>query len=188
MSLQGRGGKKEGPGNESITSYLVVLEALNRVWTLVAIVSSGSLLFFRLQKQREAICLCIFCKYFLDTRNCWYRPASENTLEKNSRSSIWEKLSWNFSLCNLDGSVRVLKLLCGGCKEVKKRKKAKDYLIDFESLFYDCFERSMEMLFVKDARGLSKSTNVVDSILLLCHCYLKLSLIIWSTHFPVSVL
>ena len=46
----------------------------------------------------------------------------------------------------------------------------------------------MEMLFVKDARGLSKSTNVVDSILLLCHCYLKLSLIILSTHFPVSVL
>ena len=31
MSLQERGGKKEGPGNESITSYLVVLEALNRV-------------------------------------------------------------------------------------------------------------------------------------------------------------
>ena len=43
------------------------------------------------------------------------------------------------------------------------------------------------MLFVKDARGLSKSTNKLDGILLSCHRYLKLSLIIWSTHFPVSV-
>ena len=42
------------------------------------------------------------------------------------------------------------------------------------------------MLFVKDARGLSKSTNKLDGILLLCPCCLKLSLIFWSTHFPVS--
>ena len=34
------------------------------------------------------------------------------------------------------------------------------------------------MLFVKDARGLSKSTNKLDGILLSYHCYLKLSLII----------
>ena len=33
------------------------------------------------------------------------------------------------------------------------------------------------MLFLKDASGLSKSTNKLDSILLLCHCSLKLSII-----------
>ena len=41
---------------------------------------------------------------------------------------------------------------------------------------------------VKDARGLSKSTNVLDSLLLSCHGHLKLMLVIWSTHFPVSIL
>ena len=34
------------------------------------------------------------------------------------------------------------------------------------------------MLFLKDASGLSKSTKELDSILLSCHCYLKLSVII----------
>ena len=43
------------------------------------------------------------------------------------------------------------------------------------------------MLFVKDARGLLKRSNKLDSLLLLCHCYLKLMLIISSTHFPVSI-
>ena len=43
------------------------------------------------------------------------------------------------------------------------------------------------MLFLKDARGLSKSTYKLDGILLSSCCYLKLLLIIWSTHFPVSV-
>ena len=33
------------------------------------------------------------------------------------------------------------------------------------------------MLSVKDARGLSKSTNELDGTLLSCHCYLNLSLI-----------
>ena len=47
-------------------------------------------------------------------------------------------------------------------------------------------DREPMMLFVKDARGLSKSTNKLDGVLLSCHPYLKLSLIIWSTHFPVS--
>ena len=36
----------------------------------------------------------------------------------------------------------------------------------------------MLTLILKDVRGLSKSTNVLDSILLSCHCYLKLSLMI----------
>ena len=39
------------------------------------------------------------------------------------------------------------------------------------------------MLFVKDARGLWKRTNELVSMLSSRHCYLKLSLIIWSTHF-----
>ena len=48
--------------------------------------------------------------------------------------------------------------------------------------------RSMKMmLFLKDASGLSKSTKELDSILLSCHCYLKLSVIIWSTRLSVSV-
>ena len=53
---------------------------------------------------------------------------------------------------------------------------------------FDFFGRSMQMmLFVKDASGLSKSTNELDVILLSCHCYLNLSLIILSTHFPEGV-
>ena len=34
----------------------------------------------------------------------------------------------------------------------------------------------MQMLFLKDASGLSKSTKELDSILLLCHCYLKIDI------------
>ena len=42
----------------------------------------------------------------------------ENTSENNSESSIWDNFSCHFSLCNLDGSGKVLKLLCGAWKEV----------------------------------------------------------------------
>ena len=56
------------------------------------------------------------------------------------------------------------------------------------SLILQLFGRLMQMmLFVKDARGLSNSTNNLDGILLSRHCYLKLSLIIGSIHFPVTV-
>ena len=40
-------------------------------------------------------------------------------------------------------------------------------------------------LLMKDSRGCSKSIDALDST---CHYYLKLALIIWSTHFPVSFL
>ena len=47
----------------------------------------------------------------------------KDTSENNNGLSIWNNLSWdNLSchlfLCNLDGSVKVLKLLCGVWKEV----------------------------------------------------------------------
>ena len=42
---------------------------------------------------------------------------------ENDGSSIWEKVSRHYSLCNLDGSVTVLKLLYGVWKEVILRKQ-----------------------------------------------------------------
>ena len=44
--------------------------------------------------------------------------------ENNNGSSIWDNFSCHFSLCNLDGCSKVLKLLCGVWKEVifKKQK------------------------------------------------------------------
>ena len=44
------------------------------------------------------------------------------------------------------------------------------------------------LCFMKDARSLPKCADVLYSILLSFHCFLKLWLISWSTHFPVSVL
>ena len=47
----------------------------------------------------------------------------KDTSENNNGLSIWNNLSWdNLSchlfLCNLDGGIKVLKLLCGVWKEV----------------------------------------------------------------------
>ena len=38
--------------------------------------------------------------------------------ENSNESSIWDSFSCHFFLCNLDGSGKVLKLLCGVGKEV----------------------------------------------------------------------
>ena len=61
------------------------------------------------------------------------------------------------------------------CVEGGYFQKAKDCTNDLESCLMMLL--LMMMLFVKDARG-EKSTNKLDGILLSCHCYLKLSLII----------
>ena len=83
------------------------------------------------QHGREAIYLRMFCKFSsIDARNRWYASVSirkwrdEGTYAGNNNGlSVWNNLSWdNLSchlfLCNLDGGVKVLKLLCGVWKEV----------------------------------------------------------------------
>ena len=83
------------------------------------------------QHGREAIYLRMFRKFSsIDARNRWYASVSirkwrdEGTYARNNNGlSIWNNLSWdNLSchlfLCNLDGGVKVLKLLCGVWKEV----------------------------------------------------------------------
>ena len=83
------------------------------------------------QHGREAIYLRMFRKFSsIDARNRWYASVSirkwrdEGTYAGNNNGlSFWNNLSWdNLSchlfLCNLDGGVKVLKLLCGVWKEV----------------------------------------------------------------------
>ena len=83
------------------------------------------------QHGREAIYLRMFRKFSsIDARNRWYASVSirkwrdEGTYAGNNNGlSVWNNLSWdNLSchlfLCNLDGGVKVLKLLCGVWKEV----------------------------------------------------------------------
>ena len=83
------------------------------------------------QHGREAIYLRMFCKFSsIDARHRWYASVSirkwrdEGTYAGNNNGlSVWNNLSWdNLSchlfLCNLDGGVKVLKLLCGVWKEV----------------------------------------------------------------------
>ena len=83
------------------------------------------------QHGREAIYLRMFRKFSsIDARNRWYASVSirkwrdERTYAGNNNGlSVWNNLSWdNLSchlfLCNLDGGVKVLKLLCGVWKEV----------------------------------------------------------------------
>ena len=77
----------------------------------------------------------MFCKFRFDAGNHWYAPASifrsriakekkqKNTSENNNGSSIWDNFSRHFSLCNQDGSGKVLKLLCGVWKEVIFKKQ-----------------------------------------------------------------
>ena len=65
---------------------------------------------------REEICLQMLCKFLFDVRNCWYATASVSH-ERNAGKYVGKK-TWHFSLCNLDGSVKVLKLMCGVWKEV----------------------------------------------------------------------
>ena len=132
-------------------------------------------------------------------RNCWYVPAlvfcsrimkekkQENMSENNNGSSTWDNFSWHFSSCNLDGCSKNLNIknCCMVCGR-RLLSKAKDCTNNFKSCLVIVWAFWMKMLVVKDARGQLKSTNKLDGILLSCHCYLKL-LIIWSTHFPVSI-
>ena len=67
--------------------------------------------------------------------NRWYAPASvsrlrialkkkqENMSENNNGSSIGGNFSCHFSLCNLNGRGKVLKLLCAVWKEVMFKKQ-----------------------------------------------------------------
>ena len=112
---------------------------------------------------------------------------------KHSRGAFCCACPVNFGLIretagNVDGSGKSLKLLYYTilvyCVKGSYVQNAKDC----SSLVSWLSGRSMKMmLFLKDASGLSKSTKELDSILLSCHCYLKLSVIIWSTRLSVSV-
>ena len=139
----------------------------------------------------------MFCKLKFEARNHWYAPTSvsreriakekkqESTSEKNNGSSIWDNLPCHFSLWSIDGSGKVLKLLCVCvCAEGSYFQKAKNCTNDFESRLVIVWAIDVDDVICE---GCKRNTNELDSMLLSCHCYLKLSLIIWSTHFPVSV-
>ena len=114
------------------------------------------------------------------------RKEAGEYIRKKNGLSIWDNLSSHFFFCYLDGKGKVLKLLCDVWKEVIF--KMKKIVQTISSPVLQLFGRSMYMmLFLKDASGLSKSTNELDSILLSCHCSLKLSVIIWSTCLPVRI-
>ena len=75
--------------------------------------------------SQRGILLRMFCKLVLMRETTGIRlrrfPAQEkqeDTSENNNGYCIWDNLSYHFSLCNLNGSGKVLKLLCGVWKEV----------------------------------------------------------------------
>ena len=75
--------------------------------------------------SQRGILLRMFCKLVLIRETTGMRlrrfPAQEkqeDTSENNNGYCIWDNLSYHFSLCNLNGSEKVLKLLCGVWKEV----------------------------------------------------------------------
>ena len=80
-------------------------------------------------EERQFICACSVNLAWSMTETAGMRLCQfvseemKDTSENNNGFSIWNNLSWdNLSchlfLCNLDGSVKVLKLLCGVWKEV----------------------------------------------------------------------
>ena len=122
-------------------------------------------------------------------------PARETRKKRSSkicREKQWfeylRQPSFSFFFFNVDRSGKSSKLLYYTivvyCGEGSYFQNAKDC----SSLVSLLSERSMKMmLFLKDASGLLTSIKELDNILLSCHCYLKLSVIIWSTRLSVSV-
>ena len=63
------------------------------------------------------------------------RFAKKKKQENNSGSSTWDNFSCHISLCNLDGSGKVFRLLCGVWKEVVFKKRLNKWS---RVLSYDC--------------------------------------------------
>ena len=110
------------------------------------------------QHGREAIYLRMFRKFSsIDARNRWYASVSirkwrdEGTYARNNNGlSVWNNFSWdNLSshlfLCNLDGGVKVLKLLCGVCGR-KWSSKSKRLCKRLRVLSYDCIIIILKLL------------------------------------------
>ena len=133
--------------------------------------------------EKPLVCACV--SFPLEKHE---RKEAVKYVGKNNGSSIWDNLPSHFFFCNVDRSGKSSKLLYYTivvyCAEGSYFQNAKDC----SSLVSWLSERSMKMmLFLKDASGLSTSIKELDSILLSCHCFLKLSVIIWSTRLSVSV-
>ena len=114
------------------------------------------------------------------------RKEVEKYVGKNSGSSIWDNLSSHFLFCNLDGSGKVLKLLRVVWKEVIS--KCKRLYKRLRVVSCDCLGDRCRYYFWRMQVACRRAKNKLDSMLLSCHCSLKLSIIIWSTRLPVSVL
>ena len=137
------------------------------------------------QHGREAIYLRMFRKFSsIDARNRWYASVSirkwrdEGTYARNNNGlSVWNNLSWdNLSchlfLCNLDGGVKVLKLLCGVCGR-KWSSKSKRLCKRLRVLSYDC------IIIIIIILKLLNSNNTSDNGFIL-HFH-KVALHLWNT-------
>ena len=111
------------------------------------------------------------------------RFAKKKKQENNSGSSTWDNFRVNFSLCNLDGSDEVFKLLCGVWKEFILKKGLYKRLRVFSC---DCLGDGCRWCYLRRMQEACRraQTNWIVTFL---SCYYYLKLIIWSTHFPVSV-